>query len=67
MRAAHGQEGFVQVAAEFPAIPYPLNMPAFQGVSGGMVIRGDVNSRGLADDPVPGKSYPAGADCKLIG
>ena len=67
VRATHGQEGFVQVAPEFPTIPYPLNVPAFKGVSGRMVIRGNVNSGGLANDPVTGKAYTTGADRKLIG
>lgn len=67
VRATHGQEGFIQVTPEVATIPYSLNVPSFKGISGRMVIRGNVNSRGLANDPVPSKAYTAGADCKLIG
>ena len=57
MRAAHGQEGFVEVASEVSTIPYPLNVSAFEGVSGGMVIGWNVDSGGFPDDPVTGKAY----------
>lgn len=65
-RAAHCLHDLIQMAAEVAAICDALNMAAFEGVAGIMVVRRDVNARSFADDARPGKANPAGADGELI-
>jgi len=65
-RTAHRQQGLVEIATELPSVPDALDMPAFQGVAGGVVIRRDIDPGRLADDPRPGETDPAGADGELV-
>ncbi len=66
MRAAHGGQGFIEIASEITSVPYSLDVTAFEGIAGGMVIRRNINPRGFPDDPMAGEADTAGADGELI-
>jgi hypothetical protein len=67
VRAAHGQEDFVQVPPELAAVPYALDMTSLECIARFLIIRRYVLAGGLPDDPSAGKADSAGAYGELIG
>ena len=66
MGTPHGEQGFVQIAPEIPAVPDTLNMTTFQRLAGIMIVRWNVVACGVPDHPGACKANATGANGELV-